>query len=136
MFGMFSASMAYADRADPKEVTPVVSGAIEYRAPQDQMGCVEAWQGKDLVWRRQIYVVKYFIPLERDVQDEFITTIELKNNTLIVKNERDSEYHLDLTSLEVKVIKGSLIQTLEKAREKERRDRKAVDQIIKDRKGN
>lgn len=122
MFGMLSASMAHAKRSVPKEVTPVVSGAIEYRAPRDQMGCVEAWQGDDLVWRRQIYVVKYYIPLERDIQDSFITTIELKNNILIVKNERESEYHLDLTSMEVKVIKGSLIQTLDKAREIELRE--------------
>lgn len=77
------------------------------------MGCVEAWQGKQLIWRRQIYVVKYDLDLEGDVQDVFITTMERKGKTLIVKNERDSEYHLDLESLEVKVTKGSLIETTE-----------------------
>ena len=47
------------------------------------MGCVEAWDKKsnEMIWRRQIYVVKYTVGLERDVQDVFITTLKLKGNT-------------------------------------------------------
>ena len=113
VIGIISGPVAYGKRAAPKSVSPVISGKIEYRAPRDHMGCVEAWQGKQLIWRRQIYVVKYDLDLEGDVQDVFITTMERKGKTLIVKNERDSEYHLDLESLEVKVTKGSLIETTE-----------------------
>jgi hypothetical protein len=109
---VLSVSTAPAKRSAPDEVTPIKSGDIEYRAPHGQMGCVEAWNVKqnDLIWRRQIYVVKYAIGLERDVQDVFITTIELKDKTLIVKNERKSEYELNLESFQVKVLKGSLVE--------------------------
>lgn len=76
------------------------------------MGCVEAWDIKreQLIWRRQVYVVKYNVSLERDVQDVFIQSVELKSNTLVVKSERKSEYQLDLDSLDVKVIKGTLVE--------------------------
>ena len=77
------------------------------------MGCIEAWDTKsnEMIWRRQIYVVKYTVGLERDVQDVFITTLKLKGNTFIVANERKSEYELDLDTLHVKVLKGELVET-------------------------
>lgn len=112
VLSLHPASLASAKRSAPGRVEPVRSGDIEYRATQNQMGCVEAWDTKrnELIWRRQIYVVKYTVGLERDVQDVFIRTIELKENTLLIKNERDSEYRLDLDSLQVKVVKGSLVE--------------------------
>ena len=107
-----SVSEALAKRALPEIVAPARSGDIEFRVPHSQMGFVEAWDIKrdQLVWRRQIYVVKYMVDLERDVQDVFIRSIELKDNALRVKTERQSEYRLDLDSLEVTVFKGSLIE--------------------------
>jgi hypothetical protein len=47
--------------------------------------------------------------LEPDVQDCFITSMKLKDNRLTIKNELKFEYELDLLTLEVKVIKGSLV---------------------------
>ena len=76
------------------------------------MGSIEAWdktQNK-LIWRRQIYVVKYDVDLEKDVQDVFVKTMKLKDNVLVVTNERTSEYRVDLKSLEVTVIEGSLVE--------------------------
>jgi hypothetical protein len=107
-----SVSEAFAKRAPPEIVAPVQSGDLEFRAPQSEMGFVEAWDIKrdQLDWRRQIYVVRYMVDLERDVQDVFIRSIELKDNALRVRNERQSEYRLDLDSLEVTVVKGSLIE--------------------------
>ena len=105
-FAVLVASVVYAKRAAPVDVTPVVSGSIEYRAPRDHMGSVEAWNAKSnkLIWRRQIYVVKYTL------QDVFIKTMKLKGGTLVVKNERGSEYELDLNTLEIKVLKGLLVE--------------------------
>ncbi len=113
ILAVLPASTALAKRSAPNKVTPVKSGDIEYRAPHNQMGSVEAWDTRQnqLIWRRQIYVVEYTIGLERDVQDVFISTLELKGKTLIVKNERKSEYQLDLDTLQVKVLKGSLVET-------------------------
>ena len=105
-----SGSIAQAKRSAPKDVPSVTSGKIEYRAPKGQMGCIEAWQGKDLIWRRQVYVVKYDIDLERDVQDVFIQKISLKGDILTIKNERGSVYELNLDTLAVKVVKGSLVE--------------------------
>jgi len=111
---LVAASDAFAKRSAPNSVAPVRSGDTEFRVPQSQMGCVEAWDVKQeqLIWRRQIYVVKYTVGLERDIQDVFIQSVELKGNTLIVKNERKSEYQLDLDSLDVKVVKGSLVESV------------------------
>ena len=62
-------SIAYAKRAAPAEVAPVTTDGLEYRAPHSQMGCVEAWDPvrNQLVWRRQVYVVKYDVAVERDI---------------------------------------------------------------------
>jgi hypothetical protein len=111
---VLSVSAALAKRPVPDEIIPIKSGDIEYRTPHGQMGCVEAWDTKrsELIWRRQVYVVKYTIGLERDVQDVFITVIELKDEILVVKNERKSEYEVDIESLQVKMLKGSLVENL------------------------
>lgn len=113
VFAVLSVSTVHAKRAVPIKVQPVIAGQIEYRAPASQMGCVEAWDTKsnELIWRRQLYVVKYNVSLERDVQDVFITTLKLKDNTVVVKNERSSEYELDLDTLQIKVLKGALVET-------------------------
>ena len=106
-------SVAFAKRSAPARVAPVKAGAIEYRVSHNQMGSIEAWDatGSELIWRRQIYVVKYQVGLERDIQDVFITTVELAGDHLLVKNERGSDYQLDLGTLAVKVLKGNLVET-------------------------
>ncbi len=107
-----AASVAYGKRVAPRDVPSVSAGNTKYRAPRNHMGCIEAWdkaRGK-MMWRRQIYVVRYDLNLERDVQDVFVKMMELKGNVLIIRNERESEYQLDLKSLEVKVVKGPLAE--------------------------
>jgi len=110
LFIWFSAS--YAKRALPQEVKPIMHKGIEYRAPHDYMGCIEAWdiKSKEIIWRKQVYVIKHVISVERDVQDVFIKSmhLSLSGNSLVIINEKGFKYKLDLKSLEVKVIKGSL----------------------------
>jgi hypothetical protein len=107
-------SIAYAKRAAPADVAPVTTDGLEYRAPHSQMGCVEAWDPvqNQLVWRRQVYVVKYDLALERDIQDVFIKSLEVSERKLIVKNEHRGEYELDLDTLEVKVRQGVLVELI------------------------
>ena len=109
--------LAEAKRGAPAEVLPVTVGNIEYSAPHRngthrKMGLLEARDLKSgkLIWSRQIYAVKYDPDLEGDVQDVFIKSITAEGNHLIITNERNSKYQLDLNSLEVKVIKGSLAE--------------------------
>ena len=114
---MLCISESEAKRAVPSKVLPLTVGNIEYSAPHrngthKQMGFIEARAPKsgELIWSRQIYAVKYDPDLEGDVQDVFIKSITVEGNSLIITNERNSKYQLDLNSLEVKVIKGSLVE--------------------------
>ena len=109
--------LAEAKRGAPAEVLPVTVGDIKYSAlhrngTHKQMGFIEARElkGGKLIWSRQIYAVKYDPDLEGDVQDVFIKSITVEGNHLIITNEKNSKYQLDLNSLEVKVIKGSLVE--------------------------
>ena len=116
-FLLLATLLAEAKRGAPAEVLPVTVGNIKYSAPhrngtQKQMGFIEARVPKSggLIWSRQIYAVKYDPDLEGDVQDVFIKSITVEGNNLIITNERNSKYQLDLNSLEVKVIKGSWVE--------------------------
>jgi hypothetical protein len=109
--------LAEAKRGAPAEVLPVTVGNIKYSAPHrngthKQMGFIEARAPKsgELIWSRQIYAVKYDPDLEGDVQDVFMKSITVEGNHLIITNERNSKYQLDLNCLEVKVIKGSWVE--------------------------
>jgi hypothetical protein len=112
VLSLLSTPMVFAKRAAPAQVAAVRIGEMELRAPTSQLGCIEAWDTKhnELLWRRQIYVVRYTAGLERDVQDVFIRSMEMKDNVLIVTNENQSEYVLNLETLEVRVNKGALIE--------------------------
>ena len=109
-------SESVAKRVVPSKVTTVQVGSIEYSAPhgksQNQMGCIEARKvgSGELLWRRQVYVVKYDPDLEGDAQDVYIKSFKVKGNSLIIINERKSEYQLNLKTLHVKVLKGSLVE--------------------------
>lgn len=105
-------SVAFAKRSPPVKVEPVSAAEVEYRVPHDKMGCVEAWniRTQKMIWRKQVYVVKYDVDLEQDVQDVFITAVEVQKGKLLIKNERQSELELNLTTLQVTAIKGSLLE--------------------------
>ena len=92
-----------AKRAAPIEVAPIAVGGVCYSAPRDAMGFVVA---KDLksgreLWRVRIYEVRVDPKLERDVQDVFITSLEVKDGILLVTNERGEKYALDLKTHKV-----------------------------------
>ena len=103
-----AANFALAKRGAPKDVTPVKLDGIIYSAPHDQMGFVAAKDEKsgNLIFSKQIYVVKYDPDLEKDVQDCFITELRLADGKMIVSNEREGQFELNLTTLAVKVLKG------------------------------
>ena len=108
LFVWFSTSSA--KRTLPQVVKPIMHKGIECRAPHDYMGCIGAWdiKSKEIIWRKQVYIIKHVIGVERDVQDVFIKSMQLSGNSLVIINEKGFEYKLDLKSLEVKAIKGSL----------------------------
>jgi len=103
------ASEAWAKRAAPKPVTPVVHNGVKYVAPNEN-GCegkIEARNektGKKL-WDVLIYTIKIDPNLEQDVQWVFITGLAVQNSTLMVTNEKNEQYILDLKTKKVEKVK-------------------------------
>jgi hypothetical protein len=102
------APAAFAKRGAPAEVKPVVHEGIEYRAPHstiasEKMGVVEAWDKATdkMLWEKKVYTVKINPLMERDVQDVFVTKLEIDAGKLIVTNEKDARYSIDLKTQNV-----------------------------------
>jgi outer membrane protein assembly factor BamB len=96
-------SSVFAKRAAPRPVAPVVADGVRYSAPPEAMGFVVAAAadtGKEL-WRVRIYEIHVDPNLERDVQHVFITSLALKDGTLLITNERGEKYALDLKTRQV-----------------------------------
>ena len=66
------ATTVYARRLSPKPVTPVIKDGIEYSAPLELMEYVVAKRIKTNreIWRKQIYEVKFNLPIERGERDK------------------------------------------------------------------
>ena len=104
---------AAAKRAAPKAVPPVINAGIEYSAPSDRdhIGYVVATSSKTKkeIWSRQVYVIRYKLDLEQDVQWVFINDLRLEGGKLKIGNEKGGAFELDPDSLDVKVLKGSSV---------------------------
>jgi hypothetical protein len=105
---------AKAKRREPKDVDPVTYGCVKYVAPhfkmigdQIQHGFVEAWHitSNKKLWELQIYKVTPDPRLEKDIQDVFITSLAINGKHLIVINERNERYEVDLKTKKIRVIK-------------------------------
>jgi NTP pyrophosphatase (non-canonical NTP hydrolase) len=103
------ASEAWAKRAAPAPVTPVVHKGVKYVAPNANglEGKIEARNeetGK-ILWDVVIYTIKIDPSLEQDVQWVFITGLAVQDNTLLVTNEKNEQYILDLMTRKVEKVK-------------------------------
>ncbi len=94
---------ALAKRAAPKEVAPLVVGAVEYSVPLWEMGFVVATDTatRKELWRVRVYEVPIDPKLEEDVQHVFITSLAVEGGALLVTNERGATYAVDLTTRKV-----------------------------------
>jgi hypothetical protein len=107
----------FAKRAAPKDVQPVIDHGVKHLAPHVTpgyskehgyptcpIGCVEAWSVKSgkLLWRVQVYEIKYDEKLEHDVQDDFISILQIKNGNLFVETEHGDKFIVNLKTHEVK----------------------------------
>jgi hypothetical protein len=98
--GMLCPPAAFAKRAAPKPVSPVVYGGVEYRASVWDMGFVEAVDvaSHKKLWRTRVYYVWYMPLAEKDVQDIFVTSLTVQDGNLLVRNESGRSYRVDLRS--------------------------------------
>ena len=100
---------ALAKRTPAPVIEPVVHGGVRYTVPNDRgtVGYVVASDvvsGKQL-WRKTIFR-KCICPfLEHDVQWVFIKQMRLDDGRLVIVNERDKVYSLDLKTRKVKKLK-------------------------------
>src|SRR5262249_32297965 len=104
-------------RSAPKDVPAIVDRGIRYTVPhfgalhgKDQNGgYVQAWDvatGK-LRWDRIIYRVPNDSKREGDMQDVFITELRLHGSKLLIRNERQERFEMDLASGQVRTINPS-----------------------------
>lgn len=112
MISLSLTSGAAAKRTVPVEVPPLIRDNIKFVVPhfagetgRDQRGgYIEARDAKtdDLLWELKIYTVIYKRRLEKDVQDIFITKMEFQNHKLVIWNERNDKFLVDIKTREVK----------------------------------
>ncbi|BCY28779.1 hypothetical protein [Flavobacterium okayamense] len=82
-------------RLPPKSVSPVIVDKIKYVSSLNEIIAIDIESQKEL-WRKEIYEISYDESLERDVQDIFIDSIMLFNNSLVIRNESNELYFLGL----------------------------------------
>lgn len=111
-FMMLLVSQAMAKRIAPAEVPPVRTAEAVYSVPhfpkgdrKQNGGVIEAHhpQTGKLLWRVQVYRIKYDEDLEGDVQDVFIKSLvfDKKHKLLIMADERSRIFVLNLENRKV-----------------------------------
>jgi outer membrane protein assembly factor BamB len=99
------ATITLAKRSGPSEVEPVIYNGIKYVAVQwgqsrglDQNGgYIEAFDYKTgrQLWLLRIYKINYDAH-EKDVQDVFIIKLGIEHGMLLVTNEKNERFTVDL----------------------------------------
>jgi len=95
-----------AKRAAPHAVPPVTYAGIRYVFPHfanengtaQNGGVVQARDAKSdaLLWTLKVYEVNHKPGMETDVQDVFITSARIEKGLLVITNERNETYEIDL----------------------------------------
>lgn len=106
-------SLCLAKRSEPAKVPAIISWNYVYTVPHwasengtgQNGGYIEVLDAKTgvPVWGVQVYKTQYDSKLERDVQDVFITEIELNilGTVLTVTDELKRKYEINLKTREV-----------------------------------
>jgi hypothetical protein len=102
LFSFCSIAQSAQKRAEPAKVKPVVYGQLTLTAPTNKMGYIVAYDssGKE-AWNIRIYKVHYNVFIEKDVQGVYINNIQLRKDNLLIRNDTDEDYLLDLKTLSV-----------------------------------
>jgi hypothetical protein len=116
VFALFIACTSLAKRSGPEDVSPLVAGDYVYTVPHwstengtnQNGGYIRVLDAKTGMedWGVQVYKTKHDHSLESDVQDVFITEMEINfwNTVLTVKDELGRKYEIDLKTKKVKAI--------------------------------
>src|SRR5215475_4024986 len=98
---------AFAKRAAPEKVQPVVHQGVRYIAPNDdgRRACIEAWdvQTNKKLWELTVFTNRIDPKLEEDVQWVYIKALMVRDGTLIVTSERGKTYRIDMKTKAVHI---------------------------------
>ena len=93
-------------RLEPTKVNSVLHNGKEYSINHSKIGTILV---RDKESKKEkivtVYTIDYDPNLEKDVQDVFIKSIKIYNNYLLIQNESDSIYKMDLETNEIMKIK-------------------------------
>jgi hypothetical protein len=103
---MFLLNPLLSKRLEPKKVNSVLHNGKEYSINHSKIGTILV-RDKDSKKEKivTVYTIDYDPNLEKDVQDVFIKSILIYNNYLLIQNESDSIYKMDLETNEIMKIK-------------------------------
>src|SRR5436190_5495381 len=92
-------TLAFAKRAAPAKVEPVIHQGVRYIAPNDdgRRAYIEAWdvQTNKKLWDLTVFTNRIDPKLEEDIQHVFIKTLRVRDGMLIVTSERGQTYRVD-----------------------------------------
>lgn len=112
LVSLFSIPPLQAKRKEPTPVPPILYNGIQYRAPhwgkmngkEQNGGYIEAWDPKlnKKLWELRVYSISSNNhATEADIWDVFITALSIQNGQLIVVNEKNERYAIDLEQQKV-----------------------------------
>ena len=102
---MFLLNPLLSKRLEPKKVNSVLHNGKEYSINHSKIGTILV-RDKDSKKEKivTVYTIDYDPNLEKDVQDVFIKSIKIYNQSLLIQNERGVLYEMNLETYEVKKI--------------------------------
>jgi hypothetical protein len=97
-------AVALAKRLPPPDVAPVLHNGRRYEVPHfnnpcgQNGGCVVAYDAasNEELWHQKVYCTKYDEVLERDVQDVFITSLQVEGSRLRLVDEKSRTFFLEM----------------------------------------
>src|SRR6266542_1226232 len=103
------AKPALGRRIAPQPVPPVIYAGVRYEAPHflnpcgQNGGCVVAYDNDtgEQLWFLEVYCTHYDPGWETDVQDVFITSMAITDGQLMVTNERNLHFTIDVVTRQV-----------------------------------
>ncbi|MFH0854755.1 MAG: hypothetical protein V1891_04690 [bacterium] len=105
-------SLLFAKRANIEYPDKIIIKNIEYKASYEmgnlfQKAYIEARniETDKIIWKKEIYQITLNPIMEQDVQWVMIIKVEMEDNKLLISNENEQNFLLDLETLEIEKIK-------------------------------
>jgi hypothetical protein len=82
-------------RSAPREVKAIIHDGMEYHVALNELIVIDS-ASRDTAWRKIVYDIVYDLDLEKDIQDVFIDSMVLMNNSLLVRNEDGAFFMINI----------------------------------------